>query len=180
MIQDSGAGPLGSQVSFNEFTPALQLSTPQVIASGEGTTLITGDGTAQNLFNDTFTALADGDLVTGTIHIHSSLTLGADTPDFVFKLGATAIKTISGMNLGANNSHWIRFTYSKNATAERGYGIVEEVAHAATGTAALSIAKNDATFSTAIDSVSVTADPAIGTNLSCRFSYHLVKHATGV
>ena len=172
-----GAGPLGRDVAFNELSAAAQLSTPQVIASGTGTTSITGNNSAQTVFSDTWTALTEGQKIRIVARLKIVATLGADTPDAVISCAGLTLDTLTSMNPGASPNYVLwQAELAYSATASRGYAYCMRKAQSAALTSGLD---NDG-CTTAPSSLTVTIDPTTGTNLTCQYSYYVVRYGTGV
>ena len=152
-----------------------------VVASGQGNVSIVGNGTAQNVFTDTFTQ-NDGDIIEIICRYRIDNTAGVDTPDLVLKLGSTNLNTSTLTSGGADAYRMTRAIYMYSATAGQGWGFVEQIGNSgATGTAAQTIAKNDVdSWTNTGASITLTADPAAATTTRVRYAYMVRRHVPGV
>lgn len=162
-------------------TSGLTSTFDPIVASGQGSISIVGNGTAQTVFTDTFTQ-DDGDIIEIICRYRMDNTAGADAPDFILKLGSTNLNTSTLTSGGGDAFRMVRAIYSYSATAGQGWGFVEQIGNSgATGTAAQTIAKNDVdTWANAGGSLSLTADPAAATTTRVRYAYMVKRHVPGV
>lgn len=177
----TGAGPLGRDITYNELTATTQKELPAIVASGNSSRTLTGTGSAQNVFTDTFTQ-NDGDVLEIICRYRIDNTVGADTPDLILNLGSTNLNTSTLTSGGADAYRMVRAIYSYSATAGQGFGFVEQIGNSGgTGTAAQTIAKNDVdSWANTGGSLTLTADPAIGTTTRVRYWYTVRRYVAGV
>lgn len=169
-ISISSGGVLSvNQSGLNQF--------PSVVAAGSGTTAITGNGSAQNVFTDTWTALAVGETVDIEVHLQLTATLGLDTPDAVLSSSGVTLDTLASMNPGASPNFvtW-KVSAGYHSTANRGYLLTLRKAQGA----ALTAPTEAGTLTTALAALTLTIDPAVGTNINASYSYRVIKYGTGV
>lgn len=150
-----------------------------MVASGSGTTTITGNGANQNVFTDTFTAPANGDVLVAVAQIQWGKTLGADTPTVILTLGSTTVYTNAAIN---DANVYVRSNVSTNSVnSGRGFILTEEVTTATpTGAGALLISQYTTALNATLNSITLTLDPLAGTNGTCSYVYYVMKYPTGV
>lgn len=172
-----GSGPLGRDVAYNEFSAATQKSTPQVIASGQGTTSIVGNGADQTVVSDTFTITpAAGDLVEIISCQSFTRTAGAGVvTNYTVALGATNIVK------QAATSGNMRIQRTSAITGSGGRGMIfgEENQENTTGVDGVTVIKSS-TYTATPTTFSILAQVPAGSTYSVEYSYCVKLYKTGV
>lgn len=168
-ISISSGGVLSvNQSGLNQF--------PAVVGAQRGTTAITGNGAAQTVFSKSFTALTDGETLLIEVHVQVTATLGLDTPDAVLSSSGVTLDTLT-MNPGSNPNFVFWESHAGySSTANRGYVCTIRKAQSA----AITSPVEAGTLTTALATLTLTVDPAIGTNLNVAYNYRIIKFGTGV
>lgn len=147
-----------------------------VVASGSNTTSLVGNGTAQTVFTDTYTALASGDLAQIFITCNFARTAGAGTTDLTLSISGTTLDTHT---MGTGTASIWRISLFRSATAARSRLVVEHMESGVTGTDAWNVVANT-TFSGTAATLLLQANTAAATNGDYAYSYCVQKLATGV
>lgn len=171
MNQNSGPGPLGTSVEFNEFSADLQKSTPQVLASGSGSIIITGNGTTQNVFSDTLSDTEDGDIIKVHIYWYAP---NINAGSVIAKVGTTTLGTTTHGGGGSPDACIYDATFSRNASAGGYYHVIKLEDNASVSHS------TQKTNPAALTSISLTCNPAGGTNPIFGYAYSVIRYKKGV
>lgn len=149
---------------------------PLIVGSDSGSTVITGNGSAQNVFTDSWIALTEGQSLDVEVWIFISAATAGSTPTGVLTLGSVTADS-SAYAVDSNPSYgWFKISASYSATAHRGHLHSWRKLQSATYAFSTEVVTNTDTMS----SITFTFNPSGGQNLTVQYKYCVTKYSTGI
>lgn len=152
---------------------------PAVIASGSGTTNLTGNGAAQTIFTDSFTALSAGEYI--EYKVFWDITGISTTANVITNVGTLAVSTVAHGGGGAPNHAFIEGKLIFKPSNQGDVAFTKQYVQGATESAPTITRTMDKVIGgETINGISATVNPAVGQNPTCYYEYLVVKYTMGV